>query len=69
MGPTTSVMPVLPSVEVTGNEVPVTPEKNRKLTSHFKYTRILLSISGLTVQSVPSIENRVKNPVISALNF
>ena len=61
--PTSPVVPTLPAVEVMGAGVLVTPEKNIKRTSHLMFTRPLIPVGDLTIQSIPTVENRIMNPV------
>lgn len=62
--PTSPVVPTLPAVEVMGAGVLVTPEKNVKRTSHLMFTQPLIPRGDLTIQSIPTVENRTLNPVI-----
>ena len=67
VGPTGSVVPTLPAVEVMGAGVLVTPGKNIKRTSQLMFNfsaRPLTPVGDLTIQSIPTIENRIMNPVI-----
>lgn len=57
------VVPAGPALKVMGTGVPITPEKNRKWTFHFKYTWTSLPRGDLTIQSVPTPENGSVNPV------
>lgn len=64
LGPPGSVVPTLAAVEVMGTGVLVTPGKNIKRTSQLMFTQPLTPVADLTIQSIPTIENRIMNPVI-----
>lgn len=55
--PITPAVSALAAVEVMANGVLVTPEKNRKGTSHLKYWT-LFPVGDLTAQSIPTRENK-----------